>query len=276
MAPIATDNGPSSGWPDSKQWLYVDGALIPNVDKHGDSPAFLRLSDEELKSGKTKPDTIQELLKYYHRDGFVVLENAIDGGLVDRLYNRMVDDNAEFLKKNHMRWNQGAATKNVSQSPPLTPEYLLRDFYANPHMIRVVENILGPRPELRFISSNVAVPGGTGRQAVHSDVNHAWPTIPFGMVMNIYLQDSGPKNGVTEVWCGTHDAYAQKEQQATPEVGWIKKEYLQKRAKVKPPVQPMIKKGSLCFRDLRLWHAGMPNRSDHYRIMLAIDYFAQW
>lgn len=30
------------------------------------------------------------------------------------------------------------------------------------------------------------------------------------------------------------------------------------------------------FRDLRLWHAGMPNKSDRHRIMLAIDYFAQW
>lgn len=26
------------------------------------------------------------------------------------------------------------------------------------------------------------------------------------------------------------------------------------------------------LRDLRTWHAGMPNESDHYRIMLALGY----
>jgi hypothetical protein len=79
-----------------------------------------------------------------------------------------------------------------------------------------------------------------------------------------------------QVWAGTHNAYEKDDQQATKESGWIKKEYIQKQAKVKPPVQPKIKKGSICFRDLRLWHAGMPNKSDHHRIMLAIDYFAAW
>lgn len=143
-------------------------------------------------------------------------------------------------------------------------------------MMRVIENILGPRPELRFLNANVACPGATARQAVHSDVNHRYPSIPFGVVVNTYLQDSDETNGVTEIWCGTHDRYPQQDQQASKESGWIKKEYLQNRAQEKPPVQPKVKKGSICFRDLRLWHAGMPNKSDHHRIMLAIDYFAQW
>ncbi|KAK5191311.1 hypothetical protein LTR99_001695 [Exophiala xenobiotica] len=270
MAPSATGEVPS------RKSRYMNGALIPDVEKYGDNPVVVRLSDEEFHSGQTKPGTIQECLRYFHRDGFVVLENAIDDKLVDQLYNRMVQDNSEFLKKKHMHWNQGASTGNVSQIPPLTPEWLHRDFYANPHMIRVVENLLGPNPELRFINSNVACPGGTGRQAVHSDVHHAFPQIPFGLVMNIYLQDSDIENGVTEVWCGTHDAYPQSEQQVSARSGWIKKEYLQKQAKIKPPVQPKVRKGSICFRDLRLWHAGMPNKSGRHRIMLAIDYFAQW
>ncbi|KAH0846415.1 hypothetical protein AYO21_07148 [Fonsecaea monophora] len=271
MAPSAIMEPPASRTP-----TYVDGALITDVEKHGDNPVVIRLTDEELHSGNTRPETLQECLKYFHRDGFVVLENAIPDELVDRLYNRMVQDNVEFLRKKHMHWNQGAATGNVSQIPPLEPEYLDRDFYANPHMIHVVENLLGPKPELRFVNSNVACPGGTARQAVHSDVSHAWPEIPFGLVMNIYLQDSDERNGVTEVWCGTHNAYPQKEQQAFSDRGWIKKEYIQERAKIKPPVQPKVRKGSICFRDLRLWHAGMPNKSDKHRIMLAIDYFAQW
>lgn len=255
---------------------YIDGGLIPDVEQYGDNPVTIRLTDEERLSGKTKPETIQQCLTYFHRDGFFVLENAIDNTLVDRLYDRMVEDNKEYLSKKHMVWNQGVATKNVSQIPPLDPEWLHKDFYANVHMTRILENLIGPRPELRFLNSNVACPQGTGRQAVHSDVNHRFPSIPFGIVMNTYLQDSDESNGVTEVWCGTHNAYPHPEQLKHKESGFIRKDHIQHRAKVKMPVQPKVRKGSICFRDLRLWHAGMPNKSDKHRIMLAIDYFAQW
>ncbi len=30
------------------------------------------------------------------------------------------------------------------------------------------------------------------------------------------------------------------------------------------------------IRDLRLWHAGMPNPSDEVRVMLAMIHFAPW
>jgi ectoine hydroxylase-related dioxygenase (phytanoyl-CoA dioxygenase family) len=255
---------------------YFEGRLIPDIDQYGENPVVIRLTDEERISCHTKPETLQQCLTIFHRDGFVVLENAIDDDLVDKLYNRMVEENEIYLGKKFMQWNQGAATKNVSQIPPLTPEWLKKDFYANPHMLSILENLLGPRPEIRFLNANVAVPGATGRQAVHSDVNHDYPSIPFGVVMNTYLQDSDAGNGVTEIWCGTHNRYRRDEQQAQKESGWIKKEAIQSRAKERPPVQPKVRKGSICFRDLRLWHAGMPNTSDKHRIMLAIDYFAQW
>lgn len=255
---------------------FVDGALIPDVQQNGDNPIVIRLSDTERVTGTTKPETIQQCLYAFHQEGFFVLENAIEDSLVDRLYQRMVEDNKVYLSKSFLQYNQGKATMNVSQTPPLGPGWLLKEFYANVHMMKVVENLLGPQPELRFISANVAVPGATARQAVHSDVNHKFPSIPFGIVMNTYLQDSDKSNGVTEIWSGTHNCYPQEEQQMHKERGWIRKECIQNRAKIKPPVQPKIKKGSICFRDLRLWHAGMPNTSDHHRIMLAIDYFAQW
>lgn len=177
MAPSATDDGLTS---QGEQAHYVDGALVPNTQKHGDNPVVIRLTDDERTSGTTKHETIQDLLKYLHRDGFVVLENAIEDHLVDRLYNRMVKDNKRLLTQSHMQYNQGEGPKNVSQIPPLTPDWLSRDFYANPAMIRVCENYLGPKPELRFLNSNVAIPGGTSRQAVHSDVYHSYPEIPFG------------------------------------------------------------------------------------------------
>lgn len=178
---------------------YFEGALIPDIEQRGDNPVVIRLTDQERLSGTTRPETIQQCLYHYHRDGFVVLENAIADDLVDSLHAKIVQDTSVYIGNKFQQWNQGEATKNVSVVPPLTPEWLRREFYANVHMMRVIENILGPRPELRFINSNVAIPGATGRQAVHSDVNHKYPPIPFGIVVNTYLQDSDEANGVTEV-----------------------------------------------------------------------------
>jgi ectoine hydroxylase-related dioxygenase (phytanoyl-CoA dioxygenase family) len=44
------------------------------------------------------------------------------------------------------------------------------------------------------------------------------------------------------------------------------------RRQVRPPIQPSCEKGDIMLRDLRTWHAGMPNESEDYRIMLALGY----
>ncbi|KAB8291530.1 hypothetical protein EYC80_006332 [Monilinia laxa] len=38
----------------------------------------------------------------------------------------------------------------------------------------------------------------------------------------------------------------------------------------------VFKKGDVMLRDLRTWHAGMPNEGEDYRIMTALGYQAQW
>jgi len=41
-------------------------------------------------------------------------------------------------------------------------------------------------------------------------------------------------------------------------------------------MQPFVPKGGLLLRDLRMWHAGMPNRTLCPRIMLGFVYFPAW
>jgi hypothetical protein len=53
-------------------------------------------------------------------------------------------------------------------------------------------------------------------------------------------------------------------------------EILEKRRKFNPPIQPTLPKGSLIIRDLRLWHAGMPNLSHKVRVMLVSIHFPDW
>lgn len=41
------------------------------------------------------------------------------------------------------------------------------------------------------------------------------------------------------------------------------------RRNIRPPIQPVVPKGSILIRDLRLWHCGRPNLTDEIRVMLA-------
>lgn len=83
-----------------------------------------------------------------------------------------------------------------------------------------------------------------------------------------------PENGSTEVWLGTHHGTGLHHQEGAHRdraSGRIKLDLLEQRRRVVPPIQPVIPKGSLVVRDLRLWHGGMPNKSDHVRVMLAFS-----
>jgi len=54
--------------------------------------------------------------------------------------------------------NLTAGTGNYLQWPPLYPQYVFEDVYANPIAGAVLSNILGPNQELRLISSNSVFP----------------------------------------------------------------------------------------------------------------------
>ena len=117
------------------------------------------------------------------------------------------------------------------------------------------------------------------RQPVHSDADFAYPQHPFALVVNVPLVDMTPHNGSTEVWLGTHNKHgleAQEGAHGDRASGRIRGELLKERKSVSGPMQPTIPKRSIIARDLRLWHAGMPNRSEDVRVMLAMVHFAPW
>jgi ectoine hydroxylase-related dioxygenase (phytanoyl-CoA dioxygenase family) len=112
------------------------------------------------------------------------------------------------------------------------------------------------------------------RQPVHSDADFKHPSHPFALVVNVPLVTMRPENGSTEVWLGTHSATNIEDQEGAHgqrASGRIKASLLESRRKVAPPLQAVIPKGSVIVRDLRLWHAGMPNYSDEVRVMLAFS-----
>lgn len=116
------------------------------------------------------------------------------------------------------------------------------------------------------------------RQPVHSDADFAFPPNPFALVVNVPLITMDEHNGSTEIWLRTHTQGISVQEGAHGEraSGRIKEHLLDGSQNDLHPVQPRIEKGAVVIRDLRLWHAGMPNKSDEVRIMLAMIHFAPW
>jgi hypothetical protein len=116
---------------------------------------------------------------------------------------------------------------------------------------------------------------GTLRQDVHADLDfddHL--DFPFAYTVNFYLCDTSPANGMTEWWVGTHHRgnknIRKLNKRLTP---YILDEEVEKRRKICPPVRPSVPRGSVVIRDLRIWHAGVPNETTVPRIMFGLVFF---
>jgi len=173
----------------------------------------------------------------------------------------------------------------MSQGPPLEPELMFDDIWANGPALSVISSIFGPNPRVNYVNGNTALGGFNGaRQSVHADLTFNHAQFPFGIVTNYYLVDTSPANGSTELWIGSHRDTSYIDHKSFGKVnGYVEgvefgilDELLEKRRAYAPPIQPTIKKGSVILRDLRLWHAGLCNPSEQHRIMLAFVHTPWW
>lgn len=151
-------------------------------------------------------------------------------------------------------------------------------YYIDPIAVQITSTALGPRPKWTFCSGNTAMPptaeNPSVSQPVHSDADFSHPDHPFAHVINIPLITMTPENGSTEVWLGTHqntNLDVQEGSHGDRASGRIKLDELEKRRAIRPPCQPVVPKGSIVIRDLRLWHAGVGNQTDAVRVMLAMS-----
>ncbi|KAE9367865.1 phytanoyl-dioxygenase family protein [Stipitochalara longipes BDJ] len=261
---------------------------IPNGS---DRPSTITPTLEELKASAYEAPNIEAALEALNQDGFVVLKRVVDVAHVDHLNSFMTKEADELVKNNIKPFNQGVDS-NILQGPPLTDsKYLYNDVFFNPFVIQILNAYLGAKPIFNFITGNNALPHTNGlRQPVHKDITFFHPQAPFFVIANIPLCPFNPSTGSTEFWLGSHASTSGQQQVlATPEstlsnaklrIGEptcnVISEVVEARRQVRPPIQPSCEKGDIMLRDLRTWHAGMPNESEDYRIMLALGYQAQW
>lgn len=236
----------------------------------------ITITPEERESGALSGEHLSAALGALADDGFVVLQDLIAPDHVAALRDKMFDDLPQVLARDDAPFNFNVG--NVQQDPPPFAPYLFRDVLVNDWVIAVTKAALGPGVKNAYYSGNTALPGGHARQPAHPDVGQLWPdlpvaTPPFGLVVNVPLVDVDARNGSTELWPGTHqDTTYSLRDGSTRIPGAV----LDARRTVRPPLQPRVPAGSVVIRDIRLWHAGMPNQTDTPRPMIAMIHWAGW
>ncbi len=236
----------------------------------------LDITPDEVQTGRITPEHLAAATRALRDDGLVVLNDIIAPGHLAALREKMLEDLPAYLARADAPFNFN--TGNVQQEPPPFAPYLYKDVLLNDIVIAVTHALLGDGLHNGFYSGNTAVPVSGQRQPVHADMGQLWPdlaiaTPPFGLVVNVPVVDMSAENGSTEVWPGTHldtTVYIQKGDIKLPQ------EAVEARRAVRPPLQPAVRAGSVVIRDLRLWHAGMPNLTAQARPMIAMIHWVGW
>jgi hypothetical protein len=236
----------------------------------------IQVTPQEIQAGKINSEHLQAAVRSLQDEGFVILNELVDPQHMAVLRDKMLEDVAQILKRDDVPFNFNRG--NIQQDPPPFPPYLFRDVLLNDIVIDITRAMLGPGLKNAFYSGNTALPKAGGRQPVHADMGQLWPNLsvahpPYALVVNVLPVDVSPLNGSTEIWPGTHTdttLYVQEGDIKVPETR------LAEQRKVNPPFQYTAKAGSVVIRDIRLWHAGMPNPSDTPRPMIAMIHYVSW
>jgi len=236
----------------------------------------IRISPKELWSGEMAADHLNQAVESIRNDGYIILRDVVEVGRLAALEGPMAQDLSRILARKDAPFNFN--TGNVQQQPPLDRQYLFRDILVNEMVIAVTSAVLGAGMKCNFYSGNTCLPSEE-RQPVHFDTGEPDGSVvgsapTFALVVNVPVVDMDARNGSTEIWPGTH-RLSHLYQDKTGDIK-LPKDVVEKQRATIPPIQPAVRAGSVMIRDMRLWHAGMPNRTRVPRPMLAMVHAAAW
>jgi hypothetical protein len=228
------------------------------------------------------PTEVERAAQLFHRDGFVVVSDAIVGEQLDRMRRaceRALDAMLEVDPSCAAGGGAGGLPHRFSFGSSSASRHMLHvDEWAElvdmPTTTPILEAIFGsPNYILIGAGGDVAMPGAIEYQGLHSD--NVWTELhdPTGRIstrelpvpavtINFPMIDLTRENGPTRQIQGT-----QNSRDAIPNLA-DEPEWMKLSTLCPAPA------GSAIFRDLRAWHGGTPNLSRDVRAAPNVEYFA--
>jgi ectoine hydroxylase-related dioxygenase (phytanoyl-CoA dioxygenase family) len=278
----------------------TDSHADPHADPHADQQADQQAEIERLRRYLEAhngirgleildPDEVERAVRIFQRDGFVVVRDALDPDQLAFLRQGVDAAVAEIVgldpdrsgNRGSHRYSFGGSS--LTRSMLHRPEWqMLVDL---PTVTPIVTAIFGSSDYLlRAASGDFCLPGATGYQPLHADMRD-WAdatSTPFSsfhdprghlsvrdlpcpyVCVNFLPQDVTRLNGPTRQIPGSQHSRA-RFPTLTEEPEWM-------RLSTVCPVPA----GSVMIRDVRAWHGGTPNVSDHVRAIPNIELYAPW
>jgi ectoine hydroxylase-related dioxygenase (phytanoyl-CoA dioxygenase family) len=190
------------------------------------------------------------------RDGFTIVENAIEPGLVDALNAALLRLERELDVKPAMNGFEGHKTVRIYNLLAFGAPFT--DVPVHASVLPVVEEVLDPGCLISSLSS-IAIDPGEIAQPIHADdmvIPLAKPHIPIVCNSMWALTDFTEANGATRLVPGSH-------LKDNPVYGGTY-----------DSVPGEMKKGSVLIWDGSLWHGGGANMTDKRRTGIAMNYCA--
>jgi hypothetical protein len=222
----------------------------------------MKPTPEELESGVLHPDTRRIAVQLVRMNGYVVFESVLPPVLVKELHSAFMSVFEAYIARTEQ--NRGA--NRFQMHLPFIEPFIDPRITTNPLALTVIDELLGDSCVCHYFASDTPLPG-SDYQRVHSDIHALFsegqPMPPYSLVMNVPLVDFTVENGAVEIWPGgTH--------LMPPGI------HMQELAPHMDSKRVLMPAGSLLIRDMRMWHRGTPNRSDHARPNLAFIYSRHW
>jgi ectoine hydroxylase-related dioxygenase (phytanoyl-CoA dioxygenase family) len=198
-------------------------------------------------------------LERMQRDGYTIVEGAIEPALLDALTEDLERLERELGARPAANLFEGLATVRIYNL--LARGELYTRIPVHERVLPIVEKVLD-RGCLVSSLSSIAILPGESAQPIHADdqlIPLAKPHIPIICNTMWALTDFTEENGATRVVPGSHKA------DRSPELGVAH-----------PAVPAEMKRGSVLVFDGSIWHGGGANRTDRRRVGVAMNYCAGW
>jgi ectoine hydroxylase-related dioxygenase (phytanoyl-CoA dioxygenase family) len=210
----------------------------------------------------TSSGTLQNLRAEYDRDGYVVVEKAIDDGLVDEA-------------RAHVTWL-------MERNPDVRPEHLGHTLMSDdPFWVRLIGDdrlldiaaqFIGPNIAL-FASHYIAKPPHDGQAVLWHQDGSFWPLEPMEVVtLWLAVDDSTPENGCMRVIPGTHSMDLKELRARTDVTSVLGKDTDEKYFDESTAADVVLKAGGVSVHHPNIVHGSMANTSDRWRRGLTIRY----
>jgi ectoine hydroxylase-related dioxygenase (phytanoyl-CoA dioxygenase family) len=194
------------------------------------------------------------------RDGYTIVENAIDPGLVAELRDDVRRLEGEFAVQPAQNLFEGVRTMRIYNL--LVHGALYHQVPVHDHVLPIIEGVLDRNCLVSSLSA-IDIGPGEAAQPLHADDQLIpLPKPHVSIICNSMwaLTDFTAENGATRLVPGTHRA-DRSPQPFGEQVETVAAE---------------MKAGSVLVFDGSIWHGGGANQSSGWRLGLAMNYCAGW